>query len=159
VINDTFNCYTYNAENQLTAVAKNCTTDVTGYVYDAEGRRVAKTGSTGSERSEFYYDVAGNLVTEADSGGNWTRAEIYAGNRHIATWASGQTYFNHADWLGTERARSSSAGAQCETIQSLPFGDNEVTSGACNPTPKFFTGKERDSESGNEYFGASLLSQ
>jgi RHS repeat-associated protein len=29
-----------------------------------------------------------------------------------------------------------------------------VTSGTCNPTPKFFTGKERDSESGLDYFGA-----
>jgi RHS repeat-associated protein len=52
------------------------------------------------------------------------------------------------------RIGSGSAGVQCETIQSLPFGDNEVTSGACNPSPKFFTGKERDAESGLDYFGA-----
>jgi len=36
----------------------------------------------------------------------------------------------------------------------LPFGDGESSSGACNASPQFFTGKERDTESGNDYFGA-----
>jgi RHS repeat-associated protein len=66
-------------------------------------------------------------------------------------------YFNDADWLGTERARTNSSGTVCETITSLPFGDGQTTqpqNGGCAPTPTFFTGKERDAESGLDMFGA-----
>jgi hypothetical protein len=88
------------------------------------------------------------MITEANASGATLRAEIYAGSRHLATWNGGATYFNHADWLGTERARTFGSGSQagqiCKTITSLPFGDGETTSGPCTPTPTFFTGKERD---------------
>ena len=88
----------------------------------------------------------------------WTRGEVYAGGRHVATYSGGTggtTYFNHADWLGTERARSNVSGALCESITSLPFGDAMTTSGSCgDPSPMHFTGKERDSESNLDNFGA-----
>jgi len=46
-------------------------------------------------------------------------------------------------------------GAVCESISSLPFGDAQTTSGGCyHPSSLHFTGKERDSESGLDYFGA-----
>ena len=86
------------------------------------------------------------------------RAEVYAGSRHLATWnnsGGGSTYFNHADWLGTERVRSNSSGTACEWITSLPFGDGLATSGNCSnpePSPNHFTGKERDAESGLDEF-------
>jgi RHS repeat-associated protein len=43
-----------------------------------------------------------------------------------------------------------------QKCSSLPFGDGET----CGPTPteNLFTGKERDSESGNDYFGARYYS-
>jgi RHS repeat-associated protein len=47
------------------------------------------------------------------------------------------------------------AGVACETIQSLPFGDGQVIAGTCGDiSPMHFTGKERDSESGLDYFEA-----
>ena len=54
-------------------------------------------------------------------------------------------YFN--DPLGTRRAQTDYAGVVEHTCQSLPYGDGET----CAPTPteNLFTGKERDSESGN----------
>jgi RHS repeat-associated protein len=80
---------------------------------------------------------------------------VYAGERHLATWAGNAVYYNHADGLGTERARSNASGARCETIMSLPFGDGQTTSGTCgDPSPNHFTGKERDAESGLDNFGA-----
>jgi len=100
---------------------------------------------------EYCFDAAGHMITEADASGATLRAEIYAGDRHLATWtpaSGGSTFFNHADWLGTERARSSSSGSRCETITSLPFGDGAVTSGTCTPTPTFFTGKAGSAEVG-----------
>lgn len=70
-------------------------------------------------------------------------------------------YYNHADWLGTERAHTNMAGLVCETARSFPFGDGQVTSavnGGCidapDVSPMHFTGKERDSESGLDNFGA-----
>ena len=46
------------------------------------------------------------------------------------------------------------SGSVCETTASSPFGDGTSTSGSCQPSPNFFTGKERDSESGLDNFGA-----
>jgi RHS repeat-associated protein len=46
-------------------------------------------------------------------------------------------------------------GSACETVTSLPFGDAQTTSGTCgDPSNVHFTGKERDSESGLDNFGA-----
>jgi RHS repeat-associated protein len=120
------------------------------YLYDPDGRRVARL-QNGSIVKQYYYDASGHMLVEANASGSWLRAEIYAGSRHLASWAGNATYFNHADWLGTERARSNSSGARCETITSLPFGDGQVTSGTCTPTPTFFTGLERDAESGLDH--------
>jgi RHS repeat-associated protein len=166
---DGVNCYTYDAENRLSSVAPIspplsgiCGADTMSYLYDAEGRRMARVQS-GAVVKQYYYDAAGHMITEANASGTWLRAEIYAGSRHLATWNSNTstTYFNHADWLGTERVRTFGSGTQagqpCEWITSLPFGDGQSIqpqNGGCTPTPTFFTGKERDSESGLDYFGA-----
>ena len=83
------------------------------------------------------------------------KLQARAGERHLATWSGNATYFNHADWLGTERVRSNSSGTACEWITSLPFGDGLATSGPCgDPSPNHFTGKERDTESGLDDFGS-----
>jgi RHS repeat-associated protein len=158
---DGLNCYTYDAENRLSSVAPEtapgsgvCGATTMSYLYDPEGRRVARL-QNGSIVKQYYYDASGHMIVEANASGNWLRAEIYAGDRHLATWASNATYFNHADLLGTERARSNSSGARCETIASLPFGDGQTIAGSCgDPSPNHFTGKERDPESGLDYFGA-----
>jgi RHS repeat-associated protein len=44
------------------------------------------------------------------------------------------------------------AGVVEKSCQSLPFGDGETC--LATPTEHLFTGKERDAESGNDYFGA-----
>jgi RHS repeat-associated protein len=55
--------------------------------------------------------------------------------------------------LGTRRVSTDYQGNITETCTSLPFGDGLSCSGP-DPTEHHFTGKERDSESGNDYFGA-----
>ncbi len=72
----------------------------------------------------------------------------------MGTYTNGTTYFTQADWLGTERARTDVYGNLCGTATSQPFGDNAVSGGCFSMSHNFFTGKERDSESGNDYFGA-----
>jgi RHS repeat-associated protein len=99
-------------------------------------------------------------VAAVDGSGNWIRGEVYAGGRHVATYsggASGTTLFNFADNLGTESVRATVSGTVAETCTSLPFGDWLTCTGS-DSSPMHFTGKERDSESGNDYFGARYMS-
>jgi RHS repeat-associated protein len=150
-INDGSHTYAYDAEGRVSQVDGGNTAS---YVYDAEGRRVRKT--TGGSSVDFLYDLAGHEITEINSSGGWNRGEVYAGGRHLATYSGGTggtTYFIHADWLGTERARSNVAGASYETCTSLPFGDWLTCSGG-DPSPMHFTGKEHDNETNLENFGA-----
>jgi RHS repeat-associated protein len=62
----------------------------------------------------------------------------------------------------SETARTDMTGTACETIGSLPFGDGQVINGTCGDvSQRHFTGKERDTESnldnfGARYYGSSL---
>jgi len=100
------------------------------------------------------YDLGGHVFAEVVGG--WNRGEVYAGNRHLATYAYSTEFFPHTDWLGTERARSNVSGTLGETCTSNPFGE-ALTCTSTDYSPMHFTGKERDSESGLDNFGARYL--
>lgn len=166
--------YFYDAENRLIQVdgsLGDCSSTTTlahataCYYYDANGRRVWRTGftndtcdSTGQRR--YVYDLAGHWLSSVNKvSGTGCRGEIYAGSRHVATNPGGDTTLDHTDWLGTSRVRTdwqytSSHGFWLgQSCTSLPFGDGLD----CNSPNYFslhFTGKERDSESGLDNFGA-----
>ena len=166
VMTDGFHNYFYDAEHHLVQVdgsAGYCqsgtgTQATACYTYDAEGRRVRRAVPGSGITDDYIYDLAGHFVTQVSGGGWWIRGEIYAGGRHIATYENDlqtpTTFFNHTDWLGTERVQSAVNGTACETVTSLPFGDGMDTSGSCDPTSLRFTGKERDWESNLDNFGA-----
>ena len=144
--------YAYDAENRIENVDSGA---AASYSYNGDGRRVVKTDSTGT----FYYlyDLVGRQVAEINSSnGTLIRAEIYAGTRHLATYTNGTTYFNMADWVGTERGRLNMSDNMVQTCQSWPYGDELTCQGGNYNTisPMFMTGKERDQESGLDYFGA-----
>jgi len=114
-------------------------------------RMAQKTTAAGTVY--YLYDLAGHVITELNSSGGWNRGEVYAGGRHVATYVNSTTYFDHADWLGTERVRTDASGDVVETCQSLPFGDDLGCSGS-DVSPLHFTGKQHDDETGLDYFGA-----
>lgn len=152
VLNDTNHAYVYDAENRISQVDGGVS-----YIYDAEGRRVGKSNGT-----VYVVGLSSNVIDEIDSGA-WARSEVYAGSRHLATVTPSGVYFTHTDWLGTERARTSPTGVMCESTVSQPFGDGaqSVTPAdtpGCDPTPTFFTGKQRDTESNLDDFGARYFS-
>ncbi len=71
---------------------------------------------------------------------------------------SGRVEYYHRDALGNVRVVTDESGQVLERHDYLPFGE-ECTTGACaaNPgvpdgQPRRFTGKERDSETGLDYF-------
>jgi len=152
VRNDTSHSYVFDAENRITQVDGGIS-----YIYDAEGRRVGKTDGT-----VYVVTPTGEILDELKNG-QQVRSEIYAAGHHIATYAGNTTYFMHTDWLGTERARTNAGGVLCEIITSQPFGDGTIKSTppnapACDPSPDFFTGKQRDIESNLDDFGARYFS-
>ena len=171
LLSDGTHQYFYDAENRLIQVdgtpgtcASGSTTGTTAcYYYDADGHRVFRTGFThdtcdGTGKRGYVYDLAGRWLSEVNgSNGTGCTDELYAGGRHLAS-AGGDIVYDHTDWLGTSRLRMSSALANGYiivdgTCTSLPFGDGLSCSGGSQST-LHFTGKERDSESGLDNFGA-----
>ena len=157
--------YFYDAENRIIQVdgtLGTCSTATACYVYNADGQRVRKT--TGGSSMDYLYDLGGHKVADVDPTGIFMQGELYAGDRHFASYApepgpTGATFFTHSDWLGTERVRTDMTGANCESIASLPFGDGQSITGTCGDvSPLHFTGKERDSESGLDNFEARYMS-
>jgi RHS repeat-associated protein len=75
-------------------------------------------------------------------------------------WCGEVVEYHHVDAIGNVRAVTNGAGQVVERHDYLPFGE-ECTTGTCasNPglnggQPRKFTGKERDAETGLDYFGA-----
>ena len=121
----------------------------TVYEYDGDGRRVSKQTGTATP-AIFVYDAMGQLAAEYGS-----FAE-----------ATGVTYL-HNDHLGSTRLVTDGT-TSVKRIDYFPFG-GELTAGdtayrtsgalftsGLTPTQKF-TGKERDAETGLDYFGARYL--
>jgi RHS repeat-associated protein len=134
--------------------ASNGFTPTTSYVLGLKGEQITELSVTGA---------AGNYVSA------WKHANVFDGLGLQATYsltgvaaAPTSTYFALNDWLGTKRAEvgyiagSNGAPQPCvATFASLPYGDGLAASGNCpDATEHHFTGKERDAESGNDYFGA-----
>jgi RHS repeat-associated protein len=146
--------FSYDAEYRLASVNGGATT----YAYNPKGQRVAKTVS--GVTTDFIYDLGGHpIITTPD---NPTFIEMYVAGMHLGTYTvnAAQTasvlYYDHADWLGTERARTNLSGVACEKTTSYAFGDGQAVSNTCGQpvSPRRFTGKERDTETNLDNFQA-----
>jgi RHS repeat-associated protein len=173
VLNDITNQYAYDAEGRLCAVENNTTKIPTQYLYDASGTRVAKgtpsampasgatcpapTSTNFTASALYLLGPSGAAVTELNGSGVWQHSNVSAGGV-LANYsiADPSVYFQLTDPLGTRRILADATGKVQQTCLSLPYGDGE----SCPPTPteQLFTGKERDTESGNDYFGARYYS-
>ncbi len=143
LLNDAFyNRYTYDAEGKISAVAGY------SYVYDAEGNRVEKAGSALVD----YIYFGGKPIARL-AGGQWTDLVYGAGGllAEVPGTQSGVPVYRMVDHLGTGVGMLSSTGIPLSSSDYAPFG--QMFSGG-STDPYLFTGKERDSESGNDYFGA-----
>ncbi len=93
---------------------------------------------------------------------SWVHTNVFANGQLIATYANdnggmtpqaGTRYFFLSDWLGSKRVQTDDVGNSPLTWSNLPFGDGLVPAGD-SASEQHFTGKERDTESGLDYFGA-----
>jgi RHS repeat-associated protein len=157
--------YFYDAENRLIQAAPpgttslNSSTAIACYVYDALGRRVRKSGLGVSFTTDFVYDLSGNVVGEfapTCSGSEClTVGYAYLNGQLVAQYSGDTTYFVHADHLGSTRLVTKMDKSVRDSLDYLPFG--EQIAGDTATTHKF-TGKERDSESDLDNFGARYYS-
>ena len=143
-LNDTHNSYTWNAESEIKTAA-----GVT-YTYDGDGDRLQK-----SSNKIYWYGAGSEILDESDSSGNFTDEYVYFGGKRVAhRVVSGNviSYYG-GDFLGSARQIYTSASALCYDADFYPFGGERIVTNTCSQNYKF-TGKERDAESGNDYFKA-----
>jgi RHS repeat-associated protein len=140
-----FNHARYDGENRLAQTTVNAAS-VT-YAYDGEGRRVKRTA--GGQTTVYVYSATGELAAE------------YGGETN-----GGGTQYLTVDALGSTRlVTKADAGVVCRT-DYLPYGEEipagkggrSALWGACSGVRQKFTGKERDAETGLDYFGARYFS-
>ncbi len=119
----------------------------------------------------YLVDMGGDQVTELDGTGAWQHSNIWAGGKLVATYDAKGIHFALSDPLGTKRVQANAAGQVDESCTGLPFGNDlgNPTSLPCaqtanalatndDATEHHFTQKERDAESGNDYFLARYYS-
>ncbi len=123
------------------------------YAYDGDGKRVQK-----SNGKLYWYGMGSDPLDETDLAGNTNNASfneyIFFGGKRIARRDSANTVnYYFADHLGTARVATNSSGIVCYNADFYPFGGERIVTDTCDSAYKF-TGKERDSESGLDDFGA-----
>ena len=156
--------YTYDAEGNITGIGGSTTAT---YAYN-EGQRTGKTTSAGW--TDYIY-LNGQPVAEQYSDGTETDY-IYANGQKIAkatntAYFPASTDFYVADQVGSTQVELSGTGTILWQGAFTPFGQEILNGGTSNAflpqndgasTHYKFTGKERDTESGLDYFGARYMS-
>lgn len=144
--NDAFHTYTFDAEGNMTAVDGGVTAQ---YVYDAFNHRVRTV--VGSTITEFVFNSNGQRVSEWNGTSRaLLRGHYFWGAKPVAYYAGGATHFEHQDWLGTERMRTTYTGGVEGSYTSLPFGDGQSTTGA-DLDPYHYAQLDYDSESSSDH--------
>ena len=148
MMSDGINNYVWNGEGQVTS-----TTGPVTYSYDGDGKRVEKSGGT-----IYWYGLNGDALDETDLSGSMTNTSfseyIFFGGKRIARRdSSGNIFYYFADHLGSSREMvQSGQTSPCYDADFLPYGQEVDYTSSCGSHYKF-TAKERDTESGNDYFG------
>jgi len=139
--------YIWDGESQLASA------NGVGYSYDGDGRRVAKVGS-----KFYWYGSGGEILAETDGSGNTLNEYVFFGGRRVSVLPStgGPLYYG-SDMLGTSRVMVQSDGTLCYDADFTPFGEERPYTSNCSQNYKF-EGKERDTETGNDEFGARYYS-
>ena len=145
---DGLSTYAWDAESQVKTAAG------VGYTYDGDGNRVKK-----SNGKLYWYGAGSEVLDESDLVGNITDEYVFFGGKRVAhrNVSGGSVYYYAADSLGSSRVVTTSSGIVCYEADFQPFGGEYIVTNTCPQNYKF-TGKERDTETGNDDFGARYFS-
>ncbi len=140
--------YTYDQENRLTGAAGYA------YTYDSDGNRVRKSsGSTGT----LYWYMTPGIVSESDLSGNLTDEYVFFDGERVARKSTNGVFYYFSDHLKTASVITDSAGNIKSESDFYPWG-GELQFVNNDSNHYKFTGKERDSETQLDYFGARYYS-
>ncbi len=145
MLNDGAHAYAYNAESEIKSAAG------VNYTYDGDGNRVEK-----SSGKAYWYGAGTEILDESDLSGNITNEYVFFGGKRIAmrNVSSGTIYYYEDDMLGSARTMvQAGATSPCYDGDFYPFGGERIVTNTCTQNYKF-EGKERDTETGNDDFGA-----
>jgi RHS repeat-associated protein len=144
--------FTYDGESRQVSASVGSTS--ASYSYDGDGRRVKKV--IGTVTTVFVYNARGQMVAE------------YVSDPVPPPAGGGGTSYLTADTLGSTRVVTKADGSVKARYDYLPFGEELPSSiggrsqvsgyGSADSTKQKFTAKERDVESGLDYFGARYYS-
>jgi len=140
--------YSFDQENRITGAGGYT------YTYDADGNRVEKSnGSTGT----IYWYMSPGIVAESDlTGAPKSEYVFFYGERVARKDFSGSTtsvFYYFSDHLKTASVITDSSGTIKADSDYYPWG-GELQFVNNDSNHYKFTGKERDSETGLDYFGA-----
>ena len=135
---------TYDAENRISVDA-----GVT-YYYDADGVRTEKSSGT-----KYWPGPGGEVLAETDLDGNINEEYAYFNGERIARVdrPSGTVHYYFSDHLGSASVITDALGNVEQRDYYFPYGGIAYSSGS-DPNHYKFTGKERDTESNLDNFGA-----
>jgi RHS repeat-associated protein len=145
--------YVYDAENRITSAVGMT------YRYDGNGERVVKcTGTYPSCSSATLYwkGMGSNPLAETNWSGTLNSEYVFFNGKRVARRdANGDVRYHFSDHLGSADVVTFPTGAIQSESDYYPYGGEVVvTAGSGTPNRYKFTGKERDSETGFDYFGA-----
>jgi RHS repeat-associated protein len=146
----TGNNYTYDQENRITGAVGYT------YTYDADGNRVEKSnGTTGT----LYWNMTPGIVAESDLAGNLQSEYVFFDGERVARrdFPSGNVAYYFSDNLKTASVITDATGNIKSESDYYPWGGElQFANGDSNHYK--FTGKEHDSETQLDYFGARYYS-
>ncbi len=167
---------TYNAKNQISGFTYdnrgNLTADGTyQYVWDNQNRLITLKDASGQVLANYLYNERGlrlkadtfyvcsfdgRLLAEYDGSGNGLRDYIYTGQRLIAEFRPQESnyYYYTPDQINSVRMIADDSGAVVFSTTYDPYGGIEKAWVSTYDPALKFSGKERDAESGMDYFGA-----
>jgi len=155
-LTDVTNTYTWNAESEMK------TGGGVTYIYDGRGNRVEKSGT-----KLYWYGPNGQVLEETDTTGSTTNAAFseyiyFAGARVARRDYQNNQYYYFEDQVNSSRVIAEvPAGTRTATLcydaDFYPYGGEIDFTNTCSQNYKF-QGKERDAETGNDYFGARFYS-
>lgn len=151
VTNDGISTYGVDGWNRLASVT-NANGTVT-MIYDGAGRRIQK-----SSGNRYVYGPEG-VLAELDPSGKWTDYVFFGGKRLASVQNSTVNYYL-SDALGsTDELVSADGKTVLDDQDYFPYGGIVPGVGKSTSANHYkFTGKERDAESGLDYFGARYYS-
>jgi RHS repeat-associated protein len=155
-LTDATSTYAWNAESEMK------TGGGVSYLYDGRGNRVEKVGT-----KLYWYGQGGQVLDETDTTGSTANATFseyvyFNGARAVRRDYENNLYYYFEDQVHSSRVIEESPAVTgtltlCYDADFYPYGGEIAFTNTCAQNYKF-QGKERDTETSNDYFGARFYS-